>query len=173
MNAIAIGGPFGRPLPDLGETLDQVRDRLAKGLRSLAVAYTNAGLAVINNRIIQAGTAPKLLGWGIGTTPAAVTDTDLQTEQSETLSGGRVSATESRVTGSQTNDTYQLVGTVTCAGAGKTISELGAFDSQSVGSSAPNGHGNMLLHGVFTGIGLSIGDSIAFTATLKQVASVT
>jgi len=36
------------------------------------------------NRIIQAGTAPKNIGWGIGTTAAAVTDTALQTESAPT-----------------------------------------------------------------------------------------
>ena len=171
MNAIALGGALPRA-HDSGIS-DQVRKWIAGGLISLQVAFTASGAAVLNNRVIQAGTAPKLLGWGTGTTAAATTDTDLQTEASETLSAGRVSATESRATTTNTNDTYQLVGTITCSGAGKTISELGCFDAQSSGVTVPNAHGNLFIHAVFTGIALSVGDSIAFTVGLKQVPSLT
>jgi len=76
------------------------------------VAFTNAGTAIVTNRIIQAGTAAKNIGWGIGTTTPAVTDTALQTESAPTTSGGRTVGTESRTTTTVTNDTYTVTGTV-------------------------------------------------------------
>jgi len=126
----------------------------------LATVFTNAGAAIVTNRITQAGTAPKNIGWGVGTTAAAVTDTALQTESAPTTSGGRTVGTESRVTTSVTNDTYQVAGTVT-AGSGLAITEAGLFDNVTAG--------NMLIHGVFSAVNVVSGDSIAFTFGLKMV----
>lgn len=120
----------------------------------MAVKVTNAGLAVITNRVIQAGTAAKNIGWGIGTNAAAVTDTTLQTESAPTTAGGRTVGTESRVTITATNDTVQVVGTVT-AGSSLAITEAGLFDAVTAG--------NMLMRGVFSAINVVSGDSIAFT----------
>ncbi len=163
MTDIMVGIALPRP-----DVLDALLDLIRGGLTSLATVFTNAGAAVLNNRVIQAGTAPKLIAWGTGSTAAATTDTDLQTEASETLSGARVTGTESRVTTSVTNDTYQVAGTVTAAGT-KTIAEMGLLDAQSSGATVPNAHGNLFLRSVFTGIAVNSGDSIAFTAGLKQV----
>lgn len=126
----------------------------------MATVFTNAGAAIVTNRIIQAGTAPKNIGWGIGTTAAAVADTALQTESAPTTSGGRTVGTESRVTTTVTNDTYQVVGTVT-AGSSLAITEAGLFDAVSAG--------NLLIHAVFSAINVVSGDSIAFTFGLKFV----
>ncbi len=126
------------------------------------VAYTNAGLAITTNRIIQAGTAPKNWGWGIGTTTPAVTDTALQTESAPTTAGGRTVGTESRTTTTATNDTYTVTGTVV-AGSTLAITEAGLFDNVTAG--------NMLIHGVFSAINVVSGDSIAFTGNLKFVAN--
>jgi len=126
----------------------------------LATVFTNAGAAIIANRIIQAGTAPKNIGWGIGTTAAAVTDTALQTESAPTTAGGRTVGTESRVTTTVTNDTYQVAGTVTAVSS-LAITEAGLFDNVTAG--------NMLIHSVFSAINVVSGDSIAFTFGLKQV----
>jgi hypothetical protein len=126
----------------------------------MATVFVNAGTAIVTNRIIQAGTAPKNIGWGIGATAAAVADTALQTESAPTTAGGRTVGTESRVTTTLTNDTYQVVGTVT-AGSTLAITEAGLFDAVTTG--------NMLIHAVFSAINVVSGDSVAFTFGLKFV----
>lgn len=150
-------------LPDARGELKKVREIVAAGLILLATAFTNAGDAIITNRVIQAGTAPKNIGWGIGTGAAAVTDTALGTESAPTTSGGRTVGTESRTTVTVTNDNYQVVGTVTAAGT-LAITEAGTFDAVSAG--------NMLIRSVFSAVNVVSGDSIAFTFGLKMVASV-
>lgn len=129
-------------------------------LKALATVFLNGGAAIITNRIIQAGTAPKNIGWGTGTTAAAVTDTTLQTEAAPTTSGGRTVGTESRTTVTNPNDNYQVAGTVTAAGT-LAITEAGLFDAVSAG--------NMLIRSVFSVINVASGDSIAFTFGLKLV----
>lgn len=140
-----------------------IRGMIAAGLISLAVAFTNAGAAIVTNRIIQAGTAPKNIGWGIGTNAAAVGDSALQTESAPTTAGGRTVGTESRTTITQTNDNYQVVGTVTAAGT-LAITEAGLFDAVSAG--------NMLIRGVFSAVNVLVNDSIQFTFGLKFVPNV-
>lgn len=147
--------------PSIAEAL---KGMIAAGLISLAVAFTNAGAAIITNRIIQAGTAPKNIGWGVGTNAAAVGDTALQTESAPTTAGGRTVGTESRTTITNTNDNYQVVGTVT-AGSTLAITEAGLFDAVSAG--------NLLTRGVFSAVNVVSGDSIAFTFGLKFVPTVT
>jgi hypothetical protein len=153
MTAIALGGrAIARPRPRLRP--------LAGALILLATVFTNAGAAIVTNRMIQAGTAPKNIGWGIGTTAAAVGDTALVTESAPTTSGGRTVGTESRTTVTNTNDNYQVAGTVT-AGGTLAITEAGLFDAVSAG--------NMLIRSVFTAVNVLVGDAIAFTFGLKQV----
>jgi hypothetical protein len=136
------------------------RDLVSKGLKLFATVFTNAGAAIVTNRIIQAGTAPKNIGWGTGTTAAAVTDTALQTEAAPTTGGGRTVGTESRTTVTNTNDNYQVSGTVTSA-ATQAITEAGLFDAVS--------SGNLLIHSVFSAVNVNSGDSISFTFGLKFV----
>lgn len=126
-------------------------------------AYVNGGTALLNNRVIQAGTAPKNIGWGIGTSTPLVTDTALQTESAPTTAGGRTVGTETRTTTTVTNDTYTVTGTVT-AGSTLAITEAGLFDNVTAG--------NMLIHAVFSAVNVVSGDAIAFTINLKQVANV-
>ena len=137
-----------------------LKEAIAKGLIALAAVFVNAGAAIVTNRITQAGTAPKNIGWGTGATAAAVTDTALQTEAAPTTSGGRTVGTESRTTVTNTNDNYQVAGTVT-AGSMLAITEAGLFDNVTAG--------NMLIHGVFSAVNVVSGDSIAFTFGLKFV----
>lgn len=139
---------------------DRLAELVNRGLILLATVFTNAGAALITNRVIQAGTAPKNIGWGTGATAAAVTDTALQTEAAPTTGGGRTVGTESRTTVSVTNDNYQVTGTVT-SGSTLAITEAGLFDAVSAG--------NLLIHAVFSAINVLSGDSIAFTFGLKLV----
>lgn len=136
---------------------------LLKGLRELlATVLTDVGKAVITNRIIQAGTAPKNIGWGTGAGTAAAGDTTLFTEKLVDLSTSagtdHTVGTESRTTTTVTNDTYTVTGTRTATGAG-TVTNAGLFDAASGGV--------LTIKGDFTGIGLGVGDSIAFTFNLK------
>lgn len=157
-NAAAMPAPaWDVEAPSVG---DKIRDAIRGGLISLATVFTNAGAAIITNRVTQAGTAAKNIGWGIGTTAAAVTDTALVTESAPTTGGGRTVGTESRTTISVTNDNYQVAGTVT-AGSGLAITEAGLFDAVSAG--------NMLIRSVFSAVNVVSGDSIAFTFGLKFV----
>lgn len=158
MHAAAIAAPA----PEYQAERPGIRDAVRGGIIKLATALTNVGVAVITNRIIQAGTAGKNIGWGTGTTTAAVTQTALVTEAAPTTSGGRTVGTESRVTTDQTNDTYQVAGTVT-AGSTLAITEEGLFDATS--------NGTMLLRGDFSAVNVVSGDSIAFTNKIKFVPS--
>lgn len=148
-------------IPDHGN-IDALKDWLAGGLIAAANVFVNVGASIVTNRIIQAGTAAKNIGWGTGTTAAAVTDTALQTEVAPTTSGGRTVGTESRTTVTVTNDNYQVTGTVTQNQTGPVaITEAGLFDNVTAG--------NMLIHSVFSAINTLLNDSIAFTFGLKFV----
>lgn len=161
MTAIALnpGISFGKPTASLG---DQIRGALRGGIVLMATAFTNAGAAIVTNRLIQAGTAPKNIGWGVGTTTAATSQTALVTESAPTTSGGRTVGTESRTTGSVTNDQYTVTGTVTAVSS-LAITEAGLFDATTAG--------NMLIRSDFAAVNVISGDSIAFTFNLRFVPS--
>ena len=118
----------------------------------LFATFVNAGKDIVTNRILGSGTEPKYVAMGTGSTAEAATQTALVTEV-ETRTAG----TSSRVTTTTTNDTYQVVGTVT-ATATRAIQEAGLFDASTVG--------NMLVRALFTTINLANGDSIQFTFKL-------
>jgi len=123
----------------------------------MATFVVDGGLAILTNRIIQAGTAPKNIGWGTGAGTTAKTDTTLFTEALVSLSAGTTDhtvGTEARATTTKTNDTYRVTGTRTATGAG-TVTNAGLWDAASGGT--------LYLKGDFTGIGLASGDGIAFT----------
>lgn len=123
-----------------------------------ATVITNAGQAIVTNRMIGSGTEPKFVMWGTGAGTAAVTDTTLFTE---TTDEARTTGTSTRVTTTVTNDTYQVVGTITVATAGKTITNVGLFDVVTSVS------GNLYFKSDFTGLALSVADSITFTIKVK------
>lgn len=113
---------------------------------------TNAGLGVATNRIKGVGTEPKYIDWGTGTTLPNVTDIALETPGAE----ARVAGTSTRVQTTVANDTYQVVGEITCTGVAKAITEAGLFDAASAGT--------LFGRGTFSPINVSVGDSIQFTA---------
>jgi hypothetical protein len=120
------------------------------------VKITNAGLAIITNLVgVIGGTVAKYIGWGIGTTAAAVGNTALETPSAE----GRATGTVTRQTTTATNDTVRVVGTITCATAAKAITEVGLFDADS--------NGNLMLRATFDVINVSVGSSIEFTINIK------
>jgi hypothetical protein len=130
-----------------------------------------SALAIVSNLVSGlGGTVPKYLGWGTGAGVAARGNTSLFTESMSTSNDGsghntRVTATVSRVTTSQANDTVRFVGTLT-ADAAKTITNIGFFDTNGQAAdlvTAPSG-GNLFLKTSFdTGYALNAGDSIQFT----------
>jgi hypothetical protein len=117
----------------------------------------NGAKAVWSGRLIGATPTqaePKFVGWGTGTTAEAATQTALVTAAAE----ARVSGTSSQVTVTQTNDTYQVVATITSASA-QTIAEEGQFDAATAGT--------MVMRHVFTGVALAIGDAIQMTNRIQ------
>ena len=116
----------------------------------MATVVTNAGKAVITNRIKGSGTEPSYVAWGTGAGTAAIADTTLFTESAE----ARTAGTSSQQTTTTTLDTYQVVGTIT-ATAARTITNAGLLDASA--------SGNLFIKGDFTGVVLANGESIAFT----------
>lgn len=129
----------------------------------MATVLTTVGKGIVTNRLRGSGTEPVYIGWGTGAGTAAVGDTALSTEKAADLSTGtgtRVTGTSSQQTTSVTNDTWQLVGTITATGSG-TVTNAGNFDNATIGS------GNIFIHGDFTGIPLVTNDSITFTIKVQ------
>lgn len=125
---------------------------------------TNAGRAILTNRIKGAGTEPINMGIGSGSTTAeAVTNTALQTEFTTgtwtgyARLGSGTGATSSQQTTTSANDTYQVVGTFTAPGTAN-VQEAGLFDAAT--------GGNMLIRGLTGGVSLASGDSIQLTIKL-------
>ena len=120
---------------------------------------TNAGFAGVASRINGSGAeaAFTYIATGTGTTAAAAADTTLQTELS-TLGLSRVSATASRVTTTQTNDTAQLATTFTVTGTA-AVTESGALNAASAGV--------LLCRQVFSAINVVNGDSLTITWKVK------
>lgn len=115
------------------------------------VKVTDAGMAIITNRINGSGTEPKWLDMGTGATPAANDDTALETPGPEDRNEG----TPSRVATNVTDDTYRVVGTITKTTAAADITECGTFDALT--------GGNLSVRATFGAIHLEIGNSIEFT----------
>jgi len=116
----------------------------------MATLLVNTGKAIVTNRIKGSGTEPLNIAWGTGAGTTALTDTTLFTEATP-----RAAGTSSQVTTTTTNDTYQVVGTVTAGTL--AITNAGLFDVITASS------GNLFVKGDFSTINLSSGDSIQFT----------
>ena len=125
-----------------------------------ATVVTTIGKAMLADRLrATPGTysnPPKYCAMGVGATSAdrtaAVGDTALSSEV-ET----RTSGTESTQTTTTTNDTYQVVGTITASGT-RAVDEFGLFDASS--------SGNMGLSSTFNIINITSGEGIEFTTKI-------
>jgi len=116
----------------------------------MATLLVDTGKAIVTNYLAGgAATQPKYVGWGTGAGTTTATDTTLFSE-----TGSRTTGTATQQTTTTTNDTYQVIGTLTASGT-VTITNAGLFDA--------NTSGNLFVKGDFTGIGLTSGDSIQFT----------
>lgn len=117
--------------------------------------FMDAGKAICSNLVSGlGGTVPKYAAMGTGAGPADSTATALSTEV-ETRSGTNA---PTRITTTVTNDTLQVVNTVS-ATATRVITECGLFDASSAGNC-------LIMSGIST-INLANGDSIQFTYKLK------
>lgn len=91
-----------------------------------AAVNTFPGRAILFNRLRGNGTEPKNIAWGDGTnTASASPNVNLFKPQTE----ARTVGTSTMTTTSFLGDTYQVIGTVTCAVGAKTITEAGLFDT--------------------------------------------
>lgn len=97
---------------------------------------------------------PKYVAAGVGATGAARTAVVGDTAFSSELAEGRTSGTESNQTTSTTNDTYQVLGTITASGT-RAVDEAGLFDASSTG--------NLFLSATHAVVNLVSGDSIQYT----------
>ena len=125
----------------------------------------NVGKAIISGRMFGATPTqaePHFIGWGTGAGAGSASSTDLSTPATE----ARVSGTSTQFTTTNTNDTHQIVGTLTAAGA-KTITNVGVFDAAGSGSPPSGG----VLYAIFDGLSqaLNSGDSIQLTARVQFV----
>lgn len=132
-----------------------------KEKRDIKNTITNAGMAEVANLIGSVSTpaAFTYLALGTGTTAAAVTDTALQSELTDT-GLARAAATMSRVTTNVANDTTQLVKTWTATGS-KAITECGVLNAASTGI--------LLGRQVFSAINTATSDQV--TVTYKIIVS--
>lgn len=128
----------------------------------MATVYTDAGKAITTNRMKGSGSEPLNGGIGTGAGTAAAADTTLFSECNGAggASGNRIAGTSTQQTTTVTNDTYQVVYTVS-ATTTLAITNAGLFDQLAFTG------GNMLMKGDFATVNLVNGDSIQVTAKLK------
>jgi hypothetical protein len=125
-----------------------------------STAVVNTGRAIITSRLIGTATAvPLYVAWGTGTTGVALTDTTL-TEPGE----ARTLGVGTQTTTTTASDTVNVTGTVVATGT-RTIGEAGLFTALSSGT--------LFVRGVLAStIGLTTGDSIAFTFNVSITSAV-
>ena len=120
----------------------------------MAIVIPTVGLAAIT--ALLAASTNNYVGWGTGATAAAAGDTALETAAAE----ARVAGTQTQETTTVTDDTYQVVATLTSASS-QTIREVGILSASTAGT--------LLLHANHADTALANGEAIAYT--LKIVAA--
>ena len=91
-----------------------------------AATPTYSGRSLLWGRMKGLMTEGKNIGWGIGTSTASANpNVNLFGPTTE----ARTAGTSALTTSAYLADVYQVVGTITCAVAGKTITEVGLFDT--------------------------------------------
>jgi hypothetical protein len=91
-----------------------------------AATSTYSGRSLLWARMRGLGTEGKNIGWGTGSqTGSANANVNLFAPATESRTAG----TSTMVSTTFLADTYQVIGTIVCAGAGKTITEMGLFDT--------------------------------------------
>jgi len=135
----------------LGRILDLLHLDFIKHLLKLASVLTQAGeewIVDVLDAVVSNQTAFTQYGaWGTGAGTAAKADTILFTEASE----ARVTTTRSQSAVDKLRHLFQI----TCAGAGKTITNAGVLTASSAGT--------LIFHWDHTGQALNVGDAIEYT----------
>ena len=134
----------------------QGRIKAIRHLKNLVVNGGKGWMAGSLSGGIATPTNMKYIGVGTGSTAATATDTALGGEV-ET----RATGTQSVVTTTTTNDTYQCIGTVTMT-AGRAITESGLFGASTSGT--------MMSRNVFSVINLNSTDTLAVTWKIPMTA---
>jgi hypothetical protein len=129
----------------------------------MASLVVSTGKAIISGRMFGTSPSqaePRYLGWGTGAGAGSASSTDVSTPATE----ARATGTSTQFTTTVTNDTHQVVGTLT-ANANKTITNVGIFDAAGTGSPPSGG----VLYAIFDGLSqaLNSGDSIQLTARVQ------
>ena len=133
----------------------------------VANGVTNAGKAAMASRCNGSGgeAAFTAIGMGTGTTAFNASDTALETEKKADGTGASgvhalatASVTASRVTTTVTNDTAQLVGTISYT-ATLAVTESGVFNADTSGT--------LLCRQTFTAVNVVNGDSLQITWKVK------
>ena len=123
------------------------------------------GKAILSGRMFGATPTqaePHFMGWGTGAAAGSAASTDLSTPATE----ARATGTSSQYTTTSTNDTHQVVATLTATGT-KTITNVGIFDAVGTGSPPSGG----VLYAIFDGLSqaLNSGDPVQFSARIQFV----
>ena len=120
------------------------------------IYVSDTGLGIVTSLLAAVSSVcPGWIGWGIGTTAAATGNTGLETPSAE----ARTVGTKTQETTTTTNDTYKVVGTITCATSAKAITEVGLFNALTSGT--------LFVRATFSAINVSVGDTITFTISTK------
>jgi len=131
-----------------------------------AVLVVTTGLTLITTALVDlAAIAPKHVQWGIGVTPPAAGDVDLETKTD--CNEARVSDLAEVATITLTDDTFRCHALITKAAAPAAITEVGTFNAADAG--APPDGDTMFLRATFDAINLVVGNSIDFTIDTKFV----
>lgn len=117
----------------------------------MAALVTNNGLANITAAWHNYASRVRYLQWGEGSGQSAASNTIASVGNT---TESRTEGATSQQTTTTTNDTYQVVGTITAAG-NRAITEVGVFDAAT--------DGNMGIYGDFSAVNLAASDSITFT----------
>lgn len=124
------------------------------------VKVVDQGMEITTDRLLDSpnGNQPQWIDWGTGTTPAADADTVLETPKDDEA---RTVGVMTQETTSVTDDTLQVVGTITCAASGAAITECGLF------THLTSTTGFLYLRATFDAINVQVGNSIEFTIKVK------
>ena len=124
----------------------------------MATFVPNTGLANITAALHNYASRGKYMQWGEGTGQSS---TSTAIASAGNTAEDRTDGTSSQVTTNTSNDTYQVVGTITALTT-LAITEMAMFDA--AGSGNPPTGGNMTFYGDFSAINLAASDAITFTA---------
>ena len=137
-------------------TIEQIRDGRVIDTREGPNLVVTVGLAWLAGALSGDVASPetmKYIAVGTGSTAAAAGDTALGTEVES-----RATGTQSRVTTTVTNDTYQCVGTIEFTGS-HALREVGLFSA--------NSSGTMAARQVYDALNVTADDTLQVTWKLK------